>query len=85
MKAPVVDPLRLCVFTTVALLTWLVGAPVVAVMSGLALRAYARTWREGARHSRCILGDVRLVMAYLAVAFVASATWTVWRVVDVVS
>ncbi|MDQ4098581.1 MAG: hypothetical protein M3144_12030, partial [Actinomycetota bacterium] len=75
------DPLRLCVFATVALLTWLIGAPVVAVMSGLGLRAYARTWREGTRRSRCVLGDVRLVLAYLAVIFVASTAWTAWRVV----
>jgi hypothetical protein len=77
----VADPLRLCVFTTVALLTWLLGPVVVAVMSGLALRGYVKAWRAGLRRSRCILGDVRLVVTYLAVCFVASSAWTVWRVV----
>jgi hypothetical protein len=47
------------------------------VMSGLGVWAYTRAWRAGLRRSRCALGDVRLVMAYLAASFVMGATFTV--------
>lgn len=74
---PTFDPLRYCIFTTIALLAWVVGpAPVATVMSGLGLAAYARAWRGGLRQSRCVLGDVRLVVAYLGVAFVWAAIVT---------
>jgi hypothetical protein len=79
----VFDPLRYCIFTTIALLAWVAGPPVVvAVMAGLGLWAYGRAWRGGRRRSRCLLGDVRLVLAYLFVAFAAGATVTVLRVAD---
>ena len=56
------DPLRLCVYTTIGLLAWLLGPPVVvAWMSGMGLVAYRRAWRMGLRRSKCFLGDVRLV------------------------
>ncbi|MFQ5968018.1 MAG: hypothetical protein ACE5MI_10460, partial [Acidimicrobiia bacterium] len=59
------DPLRLCVFTTVALLAWLLSPPLmVAVMSGLAIVAYGRARRAGVLKSRCLLGDTRIVLAY---------------------
>lgn len=74
---PAFDPLRYCIFTTIALLAWVVGpAPVAMVMSGLGLFAYARAWRGGLRQSRCVLGDVRLVLAYLGVAFIAGGAVT---------
>ena len=69
------DPLRYCIFTTIALIAWAVGAPVaVALMSALGLAAYVSAWRAGLRTSKCVLRDTRLVIAYLAVAFAASAT-----------
>jgi hypothetical protein len=68
---PGFDPIRFCVFTTVALLAWAVGAPaIVAAMSGLGLWAYGHAWRTGLRETRCFLRDPQLVMGYLAVAFV---------------
>ena len=68
------DPLRYCIFTTLALLAWLAGPiPIVMATSAVGLAAYYRARREGLTRSRCVLGDTRLVMAYLAVAFVAGA------------
>jgi hypothetical protein len=68
------DPLRYCIFTTIALIAWAVSAPVaVALMSAIGLAAYWSAWRDGLRISKCVLRDVRLVLAYLAVAFAASS------------
>lgn len=67
------DPLRYCIFTTIALIAWLIGAPAaVALMSALGLAAYWSAWQSGLRTSKCVLRDVRLVIAYLGVAFVGS-------------
>jgi len=66
------DPLRYCVFTTVALLAWVVGPAFVAAMAGLGLVAYGRI-RTGRRRTRCLLRDVRLVLAYLSVVFTIAA------------
>jgi hypothetical protein len=72
------DPVRFCVLTTVALLAWLVTPPVViTAMAGLGLWAYARARRQGLTRSRCILGDTRLVMAYLGIAFALGLVFTV--------
>ncbi len=72
------DPIRFCIFTTIALIAWLFGPPfAVTLMSGLGLWAYAVAWRKGLRQSKCVLRDTRLVMAYLAVAFVLGAVFTV--------
>jgi hypothetical protein len=69
------DPLRYCIFTTIALIAWALGAPLaVALMSALGLAAYVSAWRAGLRTSKCLLRDTRLVIGYLAVAFLASAT-----------
>jgi hypothetical protein len=68
------DPLRYCIFTTLALLAWLIGpVPMVMATSAVGLAAYYRARREGLTRSRCLLGDTRLVMAYLGLAFVAAA------------
>ncbi|MFQ5968544.1 MAG: hypothetical protein ACE5MI_13195, partial [Acidimicrobiia bacterium] len=70
----------MCVFTTIALLAWLLSPPLmVAVMSGLAIVAYGRARRAGLLKSRCLLGDTRIVLAYLAIAFVLGAGFTVWN------
>ena len=76
---PVVfDPIRFCVFTTVALMAWGLGPPfVVTLMSGLGLWAYAQAWRRGLRTSKCVLRDARLVMGYLGAAFVVGLVFTV--------
>ena len=76
---PVVyDPIRFCIFTTIALIAWAFGPPfAVALMSGLGLWAYAQAWRRGLRTSKCFLRDPRLVMGYLLIAFVFGLYFTV--------
>lgn len=70
--AAVADPLRFCIFTTIALIAWILGPPLaVTWMSGLGLWAYGRAWRAGQRRSRCWLRDTRLVLLYLGTAFAA--------------
>ena len=84
---PVVfDPIRFCIFTTVALIAWAFGPPfAVTLMSGLGLWAYAQAWRRGLRTSKCFLRDPRLVMGYLLSAFVFGLYFTmrgmlgIWR------
>lgn len=77
------DPLRYCIFTTIALIAWAVGAPVaVALMSALGLAAYVSAWRAGLRISKCVLRDTRLVIGYLTLAFVASTAVVVRNVVS---
>lgn len=69
-ESVVFDPIRFCIFTTIALLAWVLGPPIaVMLMSGLGLWAYANAWRQGLRQSKCFLRDPRLVMAYLGTAF----------------
>lgn len=77
------DPLRLCIYSTIGLLAWLLTpAVVVAAFSGVALVAYWRARLHGLVKSRCKLGDTRLVMAYLGVLFVGGGGFTVYRVVE---
>ena len=68
------DPIRFCVYTTVALLAWLVSPPVmVMVMSGLGLWAYSRAVRAGLTRSKCVLRNPKLVLLYLGTVFAAGA------------
>lgn len=67
------DPLRFCIFTTVALLAWLLGPLAVLMFSGLGFWAYARAWRQGLLRSKCLLRDTRLTIAYLGLAFLVAA------------
>jgi len=51
------DPIRYCVYTTVALLAWLVSPPVmVMAMSGLGLWAYWRACAAGSREANACFG-----------------------------
>lgn len=59
------DPLRLCVFATIALLGWVLGPWALLGFSLLAVGGYARARRQGLLRSRCKLGDTRLVLLYL--------------------
>lgn len=70
--APPFDPLRLCVYTTVALLAALLGPIAVLTFAVIAIAGYAKARRAGLLRSRCKLGDTRLVLAYLAVIAVAA-------------
>lgn len=76
------DPLRYCIFTTIALISWAISPPVaVALLSALGLAAYWMAWRGGLRTSKCVLRDVRLVIGYLGAAFVGSVAVVIHRVV----
>jgi len=76
------DPLRLCVFATVALLGWLGGPFAVAVFAALGLAGYVRARRAGLQRSRCVLRDTRLVIGYLAVVLAAALVVAGLRVLD---
>jgi hypothetical protein len=65
------DPLRLCIFATVALLGWLLGPVALLGFAVLGLVGYGRAYRAGLTRSKCFLRDVRLVLGYLAVLAVA--------------
>lgn len=73
------DPLRLCVFATIALITCIAGPLSLLVFSIVAIRGYARARAAGLMRSRCKLGDTRLVLAYLitlaVLATVATPFW----------
>ncbi len=76
---PPFDPLRLCVFATVALLGWVLGPVALLAFSALAVVGYTKARRQGLLRSRCKLGDTRLVLAYLVVlAGAAVAGIVVW-------
>ena len=75
------DPLRLCVFATVSLVTWLAGPAALAFFAALGVAGYVRARRAGLLRSRCKLGDTRLVIAYLALLVVVGAVAAVLRVV----
>ena len=74
------DPLRLCVYTTVALLTWLLGPVVVVAFAAGGCAAYLSARRGGLLTSKCVLRDTRLVLTYLALAAVAGALGVVSQV-----
>ncbi len=77
-QAAVYDPIRFCIFTTIALIAWAFGPPfAVMLMSGIGLLAYAQAWKQGLRQSKCFLRDPRLVMAYLGGAFVLGLGFTI--------
>jgi len=76
-----IDPIRYCVYTTVALLAWLVSPPVmVMAMSGLGLAAYWRAVRGGLTRSKCVLRNPRLVLLYLATVFTGGAVGLVLEI-----
>jgi len=70
---PPFDPLKLCVFATVALLGWLLGPFALLGFAVLAIVGYARARRHGLLRSKCKLGDTRLVLLYLVVLAAAAA------------
>ena len=81
-----IDPLRYCIFTTIAVLAWLLDPAVaVLVMSGLGLWAYGGAYRAGLRESRCVLRHVGFVFAYLGTAFVVAAYFVGRDVVGLLS
>jgi hypothetical protein len=77
-EAAALDPVRYCVYTTIALIAWAITpAAAVVWLSGLGLWGYGRAWRAGARRSRCLLRDVRIVLAYLGAAFLLGSAYLI--------
>lgn len=73
------DPLRLCVYTTVALIACVLGPLAVAAFAGVAIGGYTKARRAGLLQSRCKLGDTRLVLAYLwAIAVLGVVATPFW-------
>jgi hypothetical protein len=77
------DPLRLCIFATVALLAWLAGPFAVLFFAGLGVAGYVRARRAGLEKSRCLLRDTRLVLAYLGAMALAGLVGAVLRTLEV--
>ena len=67
------DPLRTCIFATVALLGWLLGPLALLGFAVLGLVGYTRAYRAGLTRSKCFLRDTRLVIGYLALLVLAGA------------
>jgi hypothetical protein len=72
MKQEPYDPLRLCVYATVALLAWLLGPWAVLGFAALGFAGYWRARRAGLTRSKCFLRDTRLVLAYLGLIGLAA-------------
>ena len=77
------DPLRLCVFATVALIAWLAGPFAVVFFAGLGFVGYVRARRAGLERSKCLLRDTRLVLAYLGALALAGAVGAVLVTLEV--
>ena len=77
------DPLRLCIFATIALITWFAGPLAVVVFAGLGFAGYLRARRAGLERSKCFLRDTRLVLVYLGILAVAGAVGVVLDVTEV--
>lgn len=67
------DPLRLCIFATVALLGWLLGPFALLVFAVLGFTGYWKARRAGLTRSKCFLRDTRLVLGYLGALAAAAA------------
>jgi hypothetical protein len=72
------DPIRLCVYATVALLSWLLGPVAVVGFAALGFAGYWRARRAGLTRSKCVLRDTRLVLGYLALVALAGIAGIVW-------
>lgn len=60
------DPLRLCIFATVAAIAWLAGPVALVFFALLGVRGYVRAIRSGLTSTRCLWHDPRISVAYLA-------------------
>ena len=72
------DPLRLCVYATVALLAWVLGPWAVLGFAVLGLGGYVRARRAGLRQSKCVQRDTRLVIGYLMMIAILAAVAITW-------
>ncbi|WP_426224938.1 hypothetical protein [Pseudarthrobacter sp. DSP2-3-2b1] len=74
------DPLRLCIFATVALLGWIAGPVALAVFAAIGFAGYWKARRKGLTKSNCYLRDTRLVLAYLGI-LLAAGLWGIYMLV----
>ena len=74
---PTFDPLRLCIFATVALLGWAAGPVALAVFAAVGFAGYWKARRRGLTKSKCYLRDTRLVLAYLGI-LLAAGLWGIY-------
>ncbi len=72
-ETEVYDPLRLCIFATVALLGWALGPFALLLFAGLGFAGYVKARRAGLSRSKCFLRDTRLVLGYLGLLVLAAA------------
>jgi hypothetical protein len=75
------DPLRLCVYATIALLGWVLGPAALLGFAALGFAGYWRARRAGLTRSRCLLRDTRLVLTYLGALALAGAAGLAWHLV----
>lgn len=73
------DPLRLCVYATIALIAWLLGPVAVAGFALLGFAGYWRARRAGLTRSKCVLRDTRLVLAYLGLLALIGLGGLAWQ------
>ncbi len=71
------DPLRLCIFATIAMLGWLLKPLAVVVFAAVGFAGYWKARQAGLTKSKCYLRDTRLVLAYLGL-FLAAGLWGVY-------
>jgi hypothetical protein len=74
------DPLRLCIFATIAVLGWLFGPLAVLVFAGVGFAGYWRARQAGLTRSKCYLRDTRLVLGYLFLLAAAGAWGLVFAI-----
>jgi len=72
------DPLRLCIYATIALLGWLLGPVALVIFAAIGFAGYWRARRAGLMRSKCFLRDTRLVLAYLGVLTLAGIGGILW-------
>jgi hypothetical protein len=63
------DPLRLCIFATIALLGWVAGPGALVLFAAVGFVGYWKARRAGLKTSKCFLRDTRLVLVYLGILF----------------